>query len=135
MSLADAFAGLNWWAVIVAWIVHVVVSLVWYQPLLFGKAWVRLSGREMTPAVPWIPAGIAAHFVAVLALAVVVRLAGATTVLEGVVVGAFVSVGFIGAILAGELVWERIPFQLFLIRLGDQVLTAGLAGAILAVWV
>jgi hypothetical protein len=73
--------------------------------------------------------------VAVLALAVVVRLAGATTALEGVVVGVFVSVGFIGAILAGELVWEKIPFQLFLIRLGDQILTLGLAGAILAVWV
>jgi hypothetical protein len=134
MSFADAFAGLNWWAVIVAWIMHVVVSLVWFQPVFFGKAWTRLSGKELTPAVPWIPAGLAAHFVCVLALAVVVRLAGATTVLEGVVVGVFVSVGFIGAVLAGELVWERIPFGLFLIRLGDQVLTAGLSGAILAVW-
>jgi len=57
--------------------------------------------------------------VCVLALAAIVRLAGATTVLEGVVVGVFVSVCFIGAVLAGELVWEKIPFRLFLIRLGD----------------
>jgi hypothetical protein len=134
MSLADALAGLNWWAVIVAWIVHVVVSLVWFQPVFFGKAWTRLSGKELTPAVPWIPAGLAAHFVCVLALAVVVRLDDATTALEGAVVGVFVSVCFIGAMLAGELVWEKIPFRLFLIRLGDQVLTAGIAGAILAVW-
>lgn len=134
MSLSDAFAGLNWWAVVVAWIMHVVVSFVWFRPVFFGEAWTRLSGKELEPAVPWIPAGLAAHFVCVLALAAIVRLAGATTVLEGVVVGVFVSVCFIGAVLAGELVWEKIPFRLFLIRLGDQVLTAGMAGAILAAW-
>jgi hypothetical protein len=134
MSLSVAFALLNWWAIMVAGIVHVVVSLVWFQPVFFGRAWTRLSGRDLAPAVPWIPAGLAAHFVCVLALAVIVRLAGATTVLEGVVVGVFVSVCFIGAVLAGELVWEKIPFRLFLIRFGDQVFTAGIAGAILAAW-
>jgi hypothetical protein len=36
--------------------------------------------------------------------------------------------------LGGELVWEKIPFRLFLIRLGDQLLTLSLAGAILALW-
>lgn len=134
MPLSAAFAGLNWWAVLVAWITHVAVSMLWFQPPLFGKAWMRLTGKSLEPAVRWIPAGLAAHFVCVLGIAVIVKLAGAVTLIDGALVGVFVSVCFIGAMLAGELVWEKIPFRLFLIRLGDQVLTAGIAGAFFAVW-
>jgi hypothetical protein len=113
---------------------HVAVSMLWFQPPLFGKAWMRLTGKGLEPAVRWIPAGLVAHLVCVLGLAVVVKLAGATALLDGVLIGVFVSVCFIGAMLAGELVWEKIPFRLFLIRLGDQILTAGIAGAVFAVW-
>jgi hypothetical protein len=134
MSLTVAFSGINWLAVLVAGVVHVVVSLIWFQPVLFGTAWTRLSGKELAPATRWMPAGLVAHFVCALAIAVIVRMAGATTLVDGIAVGVFASVSFIGAMLAGELVWEKIPFRLFLIRLGDQVLTAGMAGAILAVW-
>jgi hypothetical protein len=134
MSIINAISDLNWLAVIVAWIAHVAISLVWFQPPLFGKAWVRLSGKDMKPATQWIPVGFVAHFLAVLALAIIIRLANATTLIEGVAFGILVSIGFIGAMLGGELVWEKIPFRLFLIRLGDQLLTLSLAGAILALW-
>ena len=39
----------------------------------------------------------------------------------------WLAVGFIGAIPGGEVVWENILVKLFLIRLGDQVLTLGVA--------
>jgi RsiW-degrading membrane proteinase PrsW (M82 family) len=134
MSIISAFSNINWLAVLVAWVVHVVISLAWYQPIFFGKAWVRLSGKEMKPAKQWIPVGFVAHLVAVIALAVIVNLANATTAWEGILLGLLVSIGFIGAILAGELVWEKIPFKLFLIRVGDQILTLSLAGVIFALW-
>jgi hypothetical protein len=88
----------------------------------------------MKPAKQWIPVGFLAHLVAVVALAVIINLANATTAWEGILLGLLVSIGFIGAILAGELVWEKIPFRLFLIRVGDQILTLSLAGVILALW-
>lgn len=134
MSILNAISDLNWLAVFVAWVIHVVISLVWFQPALFGKAWVMLSGKEMKPATQWIPVGLAAHLIAVLALAIIIRLANATTIMEGVAFGILVSIGFIGAMLGGELVWEKIPFRLFLIRLGDQLLTLSLAGALFALW-
>ncbi len=134
MSLSAAFSNLNWLAVIAAWLMHVIVSLAWYQPVFFGKAWVKLSGKDMKPATRWIPAGFAAHFVCVLALALIINLANATRLLDGIALGILVSIGFVGAILAGELVWEKIPFKLFLIRLGDQILTLALAGLILTWW-
>ena len=134
MSISTTLSNLNWLAVVDCWIAHVVISLAWYQPIFFGRAWVRLSGREMKPATQWIPVGFLAHLICIIALAVIINLAGAKTILEGTALGLLVSVGFIGAMLGGELVWEKIPFKLFLIRLGDQILTLGLAGAILAIW-
>jgi hypothetical protein len=134
MSIWSAFQNMNWLAVLVAWVTHVVISLVWYQPVFFGKAWVKLSGKEMKPAKQWIPVGFIAHLVAVITLAVIVNLANATTAWEGILLGLLVAIGFIGAMLGGELVWEKIPFKLFLIRLGDQMLTLSLAGMILVLW-
>ncbi len=134
MSVWSAISNINWLAVLVCWVMHVVVSLAWFQPVFFGKAWVRLSGKEMKPATQWIPVGFLAHLVCIIALAVIVNLADATTILEGIALGLLVSIGIVGAMLAGELVWEKIPFKLFLIRLGDQLLTLSLAGAILAIW-
>jgi hypothetical protein len=134
LSLTAAFSTINWLAVLVAGILHIVISLAWYQPVFFGRAWVRLSGKAMTPAMRWIPAGISAHLVCILALAVIVNLTNATTVLEGIAAGVLVTVGFVATLLAGELVWEKIPFKLYLIRVGDQLLTLCLGGAILALW-
>jgi hypothetical protein len=134
MSIWSAFQNLNWFAVLLAWILHVVISLVWYQPIFFGNAWVKLSGKEMTPAKRWIPVGFMAHLFAVISLAVIINLANATTSLEVILLSLLVSIGFIGAILAGELVWEKIPFRLFLIRVGDQIFTLGIAGVILSLW-
>jgi hypothetical protein len=134
MSIWSAFQNMNWLAVLVAWVAHIVISLVWYQPVFFGKAWVKLSGKEMKPAKQWIPVGFIAHLVAVITLAVIVNLANATTAWEGILLGLLVAIGFIGAMLGGELVWEKIPFKLFLIRLGDQMLTLSLAGMIFALW-
>ncbi len=134
MSIFNVFPEINWLAVIVVWIAHVVISLVWFQPPLFGKAWVKLTGKEMKPATQWMPVGLLAHLVCVIGLALIIKWAGAATLLEGAALGLLVSICFIGAMLGGELVWEKIPFRLFLIRLGDQVVTLALAGAILAVW-
>jgi hypothetical protein len=134
MSILSAISNINWWAVLVAWVIHVVLSLVWFQPFLFGKVWVKLSRKDMDPAKQWFPVGLLAHLVCIFALAVIVNLADARTVAEGITLGLLVSICFIGAILSGELVWEKIPFKLFLIRLGDQMLTLSLAGVILDLW-
>jgi len=42
--------------------------------------------------------------------------------------------GFVITIEIGELVWEKIPFRLFLIRVGEHLVALCAAGAILGVW-
>jgi len=134
MATITAIQNINWLAVLVVWILHVVISLLWFQPVLFGKAWVELSGKEMKPDTKWMPIGLLAHLICVFALAVIINLANTTTIIEGIALGIMVAICFIGAMLGGELVWEKIPFKLFLIRIGDQIFTLGIAGAILTLW-
>jgi hypothetical protein len=42
--------------------------------------------------------------------------------------------GFVVTLEVGELIWEKIPFRLFAIRIGNHLVALGIAGAILAVW-
>jgi uncharacterized protein (DUF697 family) len=112
----------------------VLAGLVWYMPKVFGTAWAELTGKDLKPARQWLVAGLIGHLAIAFVLAVIVELAHVTTVLGGLVVAAFVWMGFIVTLEIGELIWEKIPFKLFLIRIGEHLLSLGLAGMILAVW-
>ncbi len=134
MTLTTTLAGINLWAVLVAGIVHTVIGLIWFMPKLFGNSWIQLTGKEMKPASRWIPAGLMGHQVMAFVLAIIVNLANITSAGGGIVVGILVCLGFMATLEIGELIWEKIPFQLFLIRVGNQLVGLGSAGAILAVW-
>lgn len=134
MALTTSLSGINLWAVLVAGIVHTVIGLVWFMPKLFGNSWVELTGKEMKPAGRWIPAGLIGHQVMAFVLALIINLANVTNVVGGVVVGILVCLGFMATLEIGELIWEKIPFKLFLIRVGNQLVGLASAGAILAIW-
>jgi hypothetical protein len=134
MSLIAVFQSINLWAVLVAGLVHTALGLLWYTPSLFGKQWVELTKQEMKPARKWIPAGIIGHQLIALVLGVVVYLANATTVLEGIAVGVLLWIGFIVTLEVGEVIWEKVPVKLIAIRIAYHFVAMGIAGALLAVW-
>jgi hypothetical protein len=132
--LTSSLLAVNLLAVLVAGLVHVVLGLIWFMPKLFGNAWEELTGKEMKPAPQWIAAGILGHLAMALVLAVIVKLASATDVVGGISVGVLAWIGFVVPLEAGELVWEKIPFKLFLIRTGNQLVGLSVTGVILALW-
>ena len=134
MAITTSLSGINLWAVLVAGLVHTVIGLIWFRPKFFGDAWVELTGKEMKPAGRWIPAGLIGHQVMAFVLALIVNLTRVTNVVGGIVVGILVCLGFMATLEMGELIWEKIPFKLFLIRVGNQLVGLGSAGAILALW-
>jgi hypothetical protein len=134
MALITVLSGINLLAVLVAGIVHTVIGLIWFMPKLFGNSWIQLTGKEMNPAGPWIPAGLIGHQVMAFVLAIIVNLANVRNVAGGIVVGVLVCLGFMATLEIGELIWEKIPFKLFLIRVGNQLIGLSFAGGILAVW-
>ncbi len=127
-------SSINILAVIVAAVVHMGVGLIWYQPKVFGDAWAVLARADLKPSGRWMPVGAVGHLLFALVLAIIIRLAGAATVVDGLFIGILVWLGFIVPLEIGELIWEKIPFNLFLIRVGNHLIGFGLAGIILAVW-
>jgi len=111
-----------------------VTGLIWYQPALFGKMWSDLTGKDLNPAKQWLPVGAIGHLLIAFVLAVIIIMAKATTILAGISVGILVWLGFIVTLEIGELIWEKIQFKLFLIRISEHLISLGLAGAILAIW-
>jgi hypothetical protein len=134
MSINELFSDLNIWAILVAGIVHMVIGLIWFQPGIFGNTWVKLTGGSLNPAVRWVPAGALGHLVMSLILAVIIKLAGATTFLNGALIGILICIAFVATLEVGELIWEKIPFKLFLLRVGNQLIGFIVSGGILAIW-
>jgi hypothetical protein len=134
MSLGATLSEINLLAVLVAGFAHMATGLVWFSPKFFGKQWKELTNQEMKPARQWIAAGIIGHQLIALVLAMVVYLANAKTIVEGFVVGILIWIGFVVTLEIGELIWEKIPFKLFTIRIGNHLVALSIAGAILAIW-
>ena len=134
MSLITILSKISLPAVLVAGVAHMVTGLIWFSPRIFGKQWSELTKQDLKPARQWLAAGVIGHQLIALVLAVIVYLAQATTILEGIIIGILVWIGFIVTLETGELIWEKIPFKLFVIRIGNHLIALSIAGAILAVW-
>ena len=125
---------INYLAVVVAGVAHMATGLVWFSGPLFGRAWVRLTGKDLTPARAWLPVAAVGHLGIALVLAILFGLAGVTSILGGLVIAWLVWAGFVVTLEIGELVWEKIPTELALIRSGNHLVALSLAALILAAW-
>ncbi len=130
----SVLAGVNYLAVFVAWFVHIILGLIWFSPRLFGNEWVKLTGKEMKPAMNWLVPMLFGHLAMVLVLIVLIKLASITTGTGGVVIGLLTWIGFVVPLEMGELVWEKVPFKLFLMRTGNQLVGIAAASFILGAW-
>jgi hypothetical protein len=128
------FSDINFIAVFVAWVVHIVMNLIWFRPELFGNEWSKLTGKELTPAKKWIIPGFIGHLLMILVLATLIKLTSSNNGFSGMLIGLLTWIGFIVPMETGELVWEKIPFRLFLIRTGNQLISITVSGFILGSW-
>ena len=126
--------SINLLAVFVAWIVHIAMGLIWFRPELFGNTWSTLTGKELKPAPNWIIPGFLGHLSMIIVLVVLIKLTQSANGLGGVLVGLLAWIGFVVPMEIGELVWEKIPFKLFLIRIGNQFFGITVSGFILGAW-
>ncbi len=128
------FADINLYAVLVAWIFHTISGLIWFQRKLFGNAWSKLTGKDLTPSKKWIIAGLVGHLVMIMVMVILIKLAGIGTGPGGLLIGLLCWIGFVVPLETGELIWEKIPFRLFLLRIGNQFIGMGISGFILGAW-
>jgi hypothetical protein len=128
------FPNINFFAVLVAWIIHITIGLIWFRPGLFGNEWSKLTGKELKPQKKWLIPGLIGHLAMTSVLVIIIKLANINNGSGGLIVGLLCWIGFIVPIEIGELIWEKIPFKLFLIRIGNQFAGIGISGFILGAW-
>jgi hypothetical protein len=132
--------GINFWAVLVATVVAFVMGGLWYSPLLFGKAWVKLRGKRSAAAAGtrMRPAEIFAEFVRGLIVAVVlagfVVQLGVVSWASAIYLGLAVWIGFQATSIAGSVIHEHYPWKLYAIHTGDALTKTLVMAVILGVW-
>ena len=131
--------GINYWAVIVAAVVAFVIGGLWYSPILFGRAWMRLRRIDDTAAArtKMRPAEILAELARGLVVAavlagfvvhlVVVNWAGA------IYLGLAVWIGFQATSIIGSVIHENYPWKLYAIHTGDALAKTLVMAVILGV--
>jgi len=130
------FAGLNWWAILVATAAAFVLGFFWYGPV-FGKAWVAALGKtedEIQPSPTPFIVSVVAALVTCLVVAALMKGLGMSGVLDGAVLGLVTGVGFIAASMASDTAFCGWGWKLWAIQSGYRVLYAIVMGAIIGAW-
>jgi hypothetical protein len=126
----------NWLAVIVATVANMALGFAWYGPL-FGERWMRLSGQRrdevrMEPTA-YVPTIIGA-FIVSWVLALLAKHVGATTIVDGAVLGVLAWLGFVATATFADVVFGGRPIALWTLNNGYQLVILAVAGAIVAAW-
>ncbi len=133
---------INYVAVLVSAAAGFVIGMLWYS-VLFGKAWMKLSGMKKADIEKSKKKGMTKNFiggfVALLVMAFVlahfVDMAEAATVLGGAQAGIWIWLGFVATIMLNKVLWEGKPFKLYLLDAAHYFVVLIAMGSILAVWV
>ena len=133
------FAGLNIFAILVAWIINVIVGSFWYSPVGFGKPWSKLSGVNLMK-LPKDEANNAILFVAfssllqAFALAILLNSLHVQTIGEGVIASLFVWFGFTAITTIGNTLYQRQSLKFWFLNASYFLVVMLINGMILAVW-
>ena len=119
-----------------------VIGALWYSPVLFGKAWMKLKGISKKDIEKAKQKGMAKSyitmFVALLVMYTVldyiIVISGATTIMAGATIGFIIWLGFIATVMLNTVLWDNQPMKLYMINVLHYLVVLLIAGAILAVW-
>jgi hypothetical protein len=131
--------NVNWWAVVFAAVLNMVVGALWYSPVLFGKYWAKLTGIKMDKMAGKSPAkayGIttAAALLQTLVLAVIISNLGANSTSDGASLGLLLWLGVAATTSISDYLFTGRRLLLWAINQGYYLVVLMANGAILAVW-
>jgi fatty acid desaturase len=132
------FTELNWLAIAVAAIAFFGLGAIWYS-VLFGKRWVAYQGIQVdenakSGMAQIMLASFVLMFIAVISLALLVRMIGLNGWLPGVKIGLLTGVGFALTSISVSYLYVKKPLGLHLIDGLYHVVGNVIAGIILCVW-
>lgn len=133
------FGDLNFWAILVAWLINCAVGAFWYSPAGFSASWQKHTGIDIMKipekeATRILMSVIAAGLVQAIALAVIVNSIGATTAPEGILVGIVAWLGLTAATTVGVTLYSGRSWKFWWLNSSYFLLVMTVNSAILAIW-
>lgn len=132
--------SINYFSVLVAAVVSIIVGSLWYGPL-FGKLWMSLMGispESMEEAKKGMGKRYAAAFVGSLLTAYVIAnlvlLFGVTSVSGAFSVAFWSWLGFIVPVLLGSVLWENRPNKLYILNVSYWLVSLFLVALVVTLW-
>jgi hypothetical protein len=132
-------SNLNWLAVLVAAVGYFMLGALWYS-VLFGKAWIKGTGIDMSkPDAKKGAGGIMAftfllEFVTCIGLAILVSRLMLSGALSGVKLGLFTGIFFSSISICISYLYQSKPKTLHAIDAGYHIVGSVIAAVILCVW-
>ena len=134
-----ALVEVNLLAVLVAAVLNMLIGALWYSPLLFAERWMALAGKTPDGLRGSMIRGYVLSFVGALVMALVlaqvITLMQARLLLEGILVGFLVWLGFVVTTSSTTVLFEGRSLELHAINSGYQLAALIVMGGLLAVWV
>lgn len=132
-------SGINYWAVLLIWVINMGVGSFWYSPMGFGKLWSKLSGVDIMK-MPKDAANRAISFVALsalvqsLVLAVVLNSLHVATLVDGLWAGVVLWAGLVAATTVGNTLYMRQTWKFWWVNASFFLVIMAVNSVILAVW-
>lgn len=129
---------INWWAIIIAALLRMVVGSVWYSPVAFVKPWQALTGVTPESMQRGLGKAIAVDLVMSVVLSYAlfrfVVYAGAFSWWDGALVGFLAWAGFVLATHLPLWAYENRPLKLIAINAGSNLVSMVLMGVLFGLW-
>lgn len=132
------YLSVNYVAVLIAALASMVTGFVWYSPVLFGKPWMKyakIDEKKLKKTKNSLPKTYGISFLATLvtayALAILLNATLVMDVGEGLMVSGVIWLGFVTTTMLTSVLFAEMPWGLFLINSGYQLVSLLVMGAIL----
>ena len=131
--------GINYWAVLVVWILYMAVGAWWYSTAGFAKQWTKHTGINILK-IPTAQANNIIMSVAVsalvqaFALALVLNSLGVATVSDGILAGLVLWLGFTAATTVGVTLYSKRSWLFLWLNSSYFLVVMAVGSVVLAIW-
>lgn len=118
------------WPILAAGVANVIIGMVWYNPRVFGTAWMNMSGISPEAAergkkrMPFmVVLGLLSSMIIAYVMSYFALAWGVFDWIGAVELGFWCWAGFVAPVSLGIVLWETKPFKLYLINAGYWLLS------------
>lgn len=131
--------NINYFAVLTATFITMLLGAIWYSPILFGNIWMKLMGfneeqLKKEGSAKEMMISVFTSFIEAVVLASLIIMTGTDTLFQGIHLGAMIGIGIIAMVNLSNAMFNRVPVKLWAIGSGYRLIYYMLNGALFAIW-